>query len=696
MTIRRKLTLLSLILPVVLLGVVIYLSAVLLRNHAQVAETQKNVKQFHTVSRIRASINREMKEMMEYLVSGKSTSRFEYHQFFSETDLMLQQWVSEERKAKVAGDNASAGDLTRAAVIIGAKGEADFLISRIMFSRHDKKDGSLYRYLQHEVEPFISEKLIKTLDETLADEIDAVEDAFLHLVNRSAAIPWGSDDAVEEMQRAKLVLAHYAAIDNVYAVVTRQTRMAIHYVISGRESHRQEFQSCAAEARKAFDAWGRLAGRGRNAETSLEEQVTFQEVEKLYTRMNREMKKAVELRAEGELSSAHRIIDDRVDAFMDTHFDGKMEWVLANARGEIDLALNEIHSYTVKKTLLGISLFLAVAAVICFFTYRITKGIITSIERLKQGVENLAAENFSYRIAPLGRDELGALASSFNAMSEELERSRDDLIAAKEQADRTAEQMKSMNEDLRNFNFIFFHDLRTPIVNIKGFTGELRACLKEVSDTILVYLQTMHEKERGKLTSLLHKEIPEALLFIESAVHRINGLMNSVVQLSQLGKRDLKHEQIDPKEILRGILKRLREEIRFHRAKIVIGDLPASVTADRHCMELVLGHLMENAVRYLDSARDGEIAVFAEAGVGEIVFHVKDNGRGISSADQEKIFDIFKRGGIQDVPGEGMGLAYVRTVLRRHGGRIWCTSEMGVGSIFSFTLPQRDAVVDEI
>jgi signal transduction histidine kinase len=79
----------------------------------------------------------------------------------------------------------------------------------------------------------------------------------------------------------------------------------------------------------------------------------------------------------------------------------------------------------------------------------------------------------------------------------------------------------------------------------------------------------------------------------------------------------------------------------------------------------------------------------------ETVFHIRDNGRGIDAGDTKKIFELFRRAGSQsDMPGEGMGLAYVRALVRRCGGRIWCESEVGVGSTFSFSVPNQLAEGD--
>jgi signal transduction histidine kinase len=103
-------------------------------------------------------------------------------------------------------------------------------------------------------------------------------------------------------------------------------------------------------------------------------------------------------------------------------------------------------------------------------------------------------------------------------------------------------------------------------------------------------------------------------------------------------------------------------------------------------MKLIIGHLIDNAMKYLEPGRPGEIEVSAEPGDGEVTFHISDNGRGIAHEDLSKIYDIFRRAGRQDVAGEGMGLAYVKTLVRRLGGRIWCESVPGVGSTFSFSI----------
>jgi len=103
-------------------------------------------------------------------------------------------------------------------------------------------------------------------------------------------------------------------------------------------------------------------------------------------------------------------------------------------------------------------------------------------------------------------------------------------------------------------------------------------------------------------------------------------------------------------------------------------------------MEQIIGNILTNAVNYLDPERPGRIEIGGERTSLETRFWIKDNGRGIAKEDGEKVFAPFRRAGKQDVVGEGMGLSYVRTMVRQHGGQIWFDSVPGVGTTFYYTI----------
>jgi PAS domain S-box-containing protein len=247
-------------------------------------------------------------------------------------------------------------------------------------------------------------------------------------------------------------------------------------------------------------------------------------------------------------------------------------------------------------------------------------------------------------------------------------------------------ELQEINEELKNFAYIVSHDLRAPLVNIKGFSDELSRSIGELGPLLDKLLRESPEKEQQKYREVLKKDIPDALMFIGSSVSRMDSLINSVLKLSRAGRRKLTPEPVRVKELVQTVVNSLAHQIGSRSVAMTIRDLPDVVT-DRSALEQIFGNLLDNAVKYLETGRAGEIEVSAERNDDEIVFHVRDNGRGMAKEDIPRAFEIFRRVGKQDVPGEGMGLAYVKTLVRNLGGRIWCDSEPGGGTTFSFSLP---------
>ena len=250
------------------------------------------------------------------------------------------------------------------------------------------------------------------------------------------------------------------------------------------------------------------------------------------------------------------------------------------------------------------------------------------------------------------------------------------------------EELKLANEEVRRFAYIVSHDLKAPLVNLKGFAGELRFALSDIHSVIDPILSTFDTEQQRILKIALQEDVPEAVGFIESSVTRMNNLINALLKLSRLGYREFVFEQLDMSSLVRATLDSLGHQIEQKRVAVTIAHLP-DLVADRVSMEQIMGNILTNAVLYLDPNRLGKIEVTGERGTNETTFHIKDNGRGIANSDMHKIFEPFRRIGQPTVPGEGMGLAYVQTLVRRHGGRIWCESEIGVGTTFTFTISHR-------
>jgi signal transduction histidine kinase len=256
--------------------------------------------------------------------------------------------------------------------------------------------------------------------------------------------------------------------------------------------------------------------------------------------------------------------------------------------------------------------------------------------------------------------------------------------------DKTNEQLLSelrqYREEYNKFAYIVSHDLRTPLINLKGFTAELRSAVETIRSVLQPLLPQLGDEQRSTVATAIEVDIPEALGFIEFSVARIDDFMSAVLRLSRLNRRELRFQLVDMEALVREVLETLSDEVEQRRATIAISSPLPEIVADWASMSEVLQILLRNAVVYLDPGRPGEIVVAGKRGSDETTFSVRDNGRGIAESDLPKIFEPFRRGGKQDVPGEGMGLVYAQTLIRHHGGRIECTSELGVGTEFTFAV----------
>ena len=198
----------------------------------------------------------------------------------------------------------------------------------------------------------------------------------------------------------------------------------------------------------------------------------------------------------------------------------------------------------------------------------------------------------------------------------------------------------------------------------------------------------LSEKSKKEVAAAFYEDLPEAVDFIDASVSKMERLINSILKLSRLDRRELKSETLDMKKIVQDTLKSLGHQIKARGIEVSVGNLPET-RADKVAMEQILSNLLSNAINYLDPGRTGKIEITGESRPDENVFQIRDNGRGIQKFDIEKVFNLFERLGNDSAAGEGMGLAYVRALVRRHGGDVFCESEYGAGSKFTFTISKR-------
>ena len=230
-------------------------------------------------------------------------------------------------------------------------------------------------------------------------------------------------------------------------------------------------------------------------------------------------------------------------------------------------------------------------------------------------------------------------------------------------AERTAE-LETSNEELEAFSYSVSHDLRAPLRAIGGFARILR------------------EEHAAKLE-------PEALDYlrdIDTNAVEMGQLIDDLLQLSHLGRQALALQAVDPADVAREALDKLKPEMEGRAVEVEEADLPVC-NADPALLQQVYLNLLSNALKFTRTRPVARIEVGTVEGEGPAVYFVKDNGAGFDMAYQDKLFAVFQRLHRQEeYEGTGVGLAIVQRIVARHGGRVWADGKPGVGAAFYFTL----------
>jgi signal transduction histidine kinase len=263
--------------------------------------------------------------------------------------------------------------------------------------------------------------------------------------------------------------------------------------------------------------------------------------------------------------------------------------------------------------------------------------------------------------------------------------------------ERTAD-LREANDEIQRFAYIVSHDLRSPLVNIMGFTSELEELRGDIFRRVAALgsvaamarpVPAMAGEAEPPLEDedrQLSEDFSEALGFIKSSIAKMDRLITAILNLTREGRRQFEPVRIDMGELIEAIVTTLAHQAAEAEAEIKIASLPP-IESDRLALEQIFSNLIDNAIKYLKLGVPGKISIRGRTKLGFAVIEIADNGRGIDPKDYQRIFELFRRAGSQDKPGQGIGLAHVRALVRRLGGTMSVSSELGSGSTFVVTLP---------
>ena len=313
-------------------------------------------------------------------------------------------------------------------------------------------------------------------------------------------------------------------------------------------------------------------------------------------------------------------------------------------------------------TLLGL---LMSAALTLLVAWRAAHTVQANAEFLNAGAQQIATGNYDLRLPKMGVQELDTLSAQFHQMAEAVQRREQELAESSRALQHRTEELERSNRELERFAYIASHDLQEPLRTIGSYT------------------ELLGKRYRGQLDARADQYID----FTISATQRLKNLIQDLLAFSRVHRPGRTFSAVNTAELTGQILQELEAKIKNAGATVTFGELP-TVRGNAELLHHVFLNLMTNAIKFRSPERPSEVRVWAERGTDGWVFHVQDNGIGIDSQYFDKIFGVFQRlHGIGTYEGSGIGLAVTRSAVEQHGGKIWLHSTPGVGSTFSFTLP---------
>ena len=328
---------------------------------------------------------------------------------------------------------------------------------------------------------------------------------------------------------------------------------------------------------------------------------------------------------------------------------------------------------------------------ILYVFYRLVTRHIIHIERFLRNIsmhESFSSLELS-RKPNIKSDELDHLVTAYNSMIMDLRRSYDDIrtvnkqlkkdIVARKQAQaevkllndelenrvllRTAE-LEAANKELNSFCYSVSHDLRAPLRRVEGFR------------------RTFSEE----FSSRLDPQSMHCLSRMEACTSEMNAMIDSFLVLSKSTSAELNIEDVNLSEVANRVIHQLVESDGSRNVAVTI-QKNIVIPCDARLVELLLTNLLDNAWKYSSKNSEAAISFYRRKKKGEYIYIVEDNGAGFNMEFADNLFSPFTRlHKLSDFQGVGIGLATVKRVVARHGGRVWAESAVGEGAKFHFTL----------
>lgn len=250
------------------------------------------------------------------------------------------------------------------------------------------------------------------------------------------------------------------------------------------------------------------------------------------------------------------------------------------------------------------------------------------------------------------------------------------------------EAISSKNKELENYLSVASHDLRSPLVNILGFSKRFQT----QSDSLIAVLNECRLEDKTKLSidKIANEGIPKTLNFINSNIMKMDGLIKGLLQISRTGRINMTIKKMDMNRLINSIITDQDFQLNELAAEVIVDDLQ-NCYGDESQLNQMFTNIIGNALKYHDKDRKLIMKIASQTHYNKVIYSISDSGIGIAPRHLEKIWNIFYRVDSASLEaGEGIGLSLAKKITEKHKGKIWAESEEGVGSTFYVELQKNE------
>lgn len=276
-------------------------------------------------------------------------------------------------------------------------------------------------------------------------------------------------------------------------------------------------------------------------------------------------------------------------------------------------------------------------------------------------------KHFLVSAVSLGQNRFSTISNDIT----EIQKSNDEVIRT--------------NRELENYMYVTSHDLRSPLVNIQGFSQRLSRQNLELNN--LIGNCHIDPEKSEKLKELSEKKIPDSLQYIQTNVAKMDKLIHNLLQISRTGRLAMNLQVIDMNRLLSSVISSFNYQLTDIKANVKINDLHVC-NGDENQLNQLFSNLIGNSIKYRSPERLLKIEINSKLNFNKVLYTIHDNGIGIEPRHLERIWDVFYRVDASDPnAGDGIGLSLAKRIVEKHKGKIWVESVINEGSTFYIELP---------